>query len=202
MIAKHWRTYHNPITPGCKLLILKRRDVRVVEGARLESVCRGNSTVGSGIGLSSRERRACLPHISQGRELSPGRANPATLNYSVNHARSGPDSCSASLLHGSSDLAAPTPPLCLCYHFHDVSRAAGPAAPSCENCPDCLSLDLHVALFRADFMRVFRWDAQKQPDAPASTSASQADCRATSCRSTQVGMGKKQRIIRLDPAGF
>src|SRR5262249_31843396 len=38
---------------ACKLLILKiRRDVRVVEGARLESVCRGNSTVGSNPTLS------------------------------------------------------------------------------------------------------------------------------------------------------
>jgi hypothetical protein len=30
-----------------------RRDVRVVEGARLESVCRGNSTVGSNPTLSA-----------------------------------------------------------------------------------------------------------------------------------------------------
>ena len=38
-----------------KPLILKtRRDVRVVEGARLESVCRGNSTVGSNPTLSAR----------------------------------------------------------------------------------------------------------------------------------------------------
>jgi hypothetical protein len=37
-----------------KLLIpLERRDVRVVEGARLESVCRGNSTVGSNPTLSA-----------------------------------------------------------------------------------------------------------------------------------------------------
>ena len=37
-----------------KLLIpLARRDVRVVEGARLESVCRGNSTVGSNPTLSA-----------------------------------------------------------------------------------------------------------------------------------------------------
>ena len=37
-----------------KLLILKvRRDVRVVEGARLESVCRGNSTEGSNPSLSA-----------------------------------------------------------------------------------------------------------------------------------------------------
>ena len=39
---------------GRKLLIPKmRRDVRVVEGARLESVCRGNSTVGSNPTLSA-----------------------------------------------------------------------------------------------------------------------------------------------------
>ena len=40
--------------PSGKLLIpLERRDVRVVEGARLESVCRGNSTVGSNPTLSA-----------------------------------------------------------------------------------------------------------------------------------------------------
>ena len=43
--------------PAGKLLIpLERRDVRVVEGARLESVCRGNSTVGSNPTLSARLR--------------------------------------------------------------------------------------------------------------------------------------------------
>ena len=37
-----------------KLLIpISRRDVRVAEGARLESVCRGNSTVGSNPTLSA-----------------------------------------------------------------------------------------------------------------------------------------------------
>ena len=41
--------------PHGKLLIpLARRDVRVVEGARLESVCRGNSTVGSNPTLSAK----------------------------------------------------------------------------------------------------------------------------------------------------
>jgi hypothetical protein len=50
--------YHNSCLPAqplaCKLLILKtRRDVRVVEGARLESVCRGNSTEGSNPSLSA-----------------------------------------------------------------------------------------------------------------------------------------------------
>ena len=40
--------------PHGKLLIpLTRRDVRAVEGARLESVCRGNSTVGSNPTLSA-----------------------------------------------------------------------------------------------------------------------------------------------------
>ena len=40
--------------PSGKLLIpLARRDVRVVEGARLESVCRGNPTVGSNPTLSA-----------------------------------------------------------------------------------------------------------------------------------------------------
>src|SRR3954469_6363606 len=39
-------------------LILKRRDVRVVEGARLESVCRGNSTEGSNPSLSAKFRSA------------------------------------------------------------------------------------------------------------------------------------------------
>ena len=43
--------------PAAKLLIpLKRRDVRVVEGARLESVCRRNPTVGSNPTLSANFR--------------------------------------------------------------------------------------------------------------------------------------------------
>jgi len=47
--------------PAAKLLIpLARRDVRVVEGARLESVCTGNRTVGSNPTLSAiRRHRAC-----------------------------------------------------------------------------------------------------------------------------------------------
>jgi hypothetical protein len=41
--------------PHGKLLIpFERRDVRVVEGARLESVCRGNSTEGSNPSLSAK----------------------------------------------------------------------------------------------------------------------------------------------------
>jgi hypothetical protein len=40
--------------PHGKLLIpFERRDVRVVEGARLESVCRGNPTEGSNPSLSA-----------------------------------------------------------------------------------------------------------------------------------------------------
>ena len=144
------------------------------------------------------------PRITQGRELSPALSKDATtLNYSVNHARSGSNSCSASIAPWLISISPlPAPPFCpICKILISFRGPPGPAATSCENCPDCLSPDLHVALFRADFMRVFRWDAQKQPDAPASTSASQADCRATSCRSTQVGMGRKQRDIRLDPPG-
>src|SRR5688572_24554642 len=45
--------------PSGKLLIpLERRDVRVVEGARLESVCTGNRTVGSNPTLSASLRQA------------------------------------------------------------------------------------------------------------------------------------------------
>jgi hypothetical protein len=48
-------------------------------------------------------------HISQGRELSPGLTEtPPTLNYSINHARSGSNSCSASTAPlARFDLAAP-----------------------------------------------------------------------------------------------
>jgi hypothetical protein len=50
--------------PAGKLLIpLERRDVRVVEGARLESVCRGNSTVGSNPTLSAIRKRLILNHL-------------------------------------------------------------------------------------------------------------------------------------------
>jgi hypothetical protein len=57
------QSLHNSGLPAqplaCKLLILKtRRDVRVVEGARLESVCRGNSTVGSNPTLSAKFSRS------------------------------------------------------------------------------------------------------------------------------------------------
>src|SRR3990167_4354796 len=52
-----------------KPLILKiRRDVRVVEGARLESVCRGNSTVGSNPTLSASLTQRS-PHANDSRSL-------------------------------------------------------------------------------------------------------------------------------------
>ena len=66
MISAHSEVLHNslhnsglPAQPlACKLLILNiRRDVRVVEGARLESVCRGNSTEGSNPSLSATNKR-------------------------------------------------------------------------------------------------------------------------------------------------
>jgi transposase len=70
------------VPPSGKLLIpLERRDVRVVEGARLESVCRGNSTVGSNPTLSASSHpsstmletfRACSPSGYSGR-LHPHR---------------------------------------------------------------------------------------------------------------------------------
>src|SRR5688572_16992499 len=41
------------------------RDVRVVEGARLESVCRGNSTVGSNPTLSAKPKPGCFLYFSQ-----------------------------------------------------------------------------------------------------------------------------------------
>ena len=51
------------------LLILKRRDVRVVEGARLESVCRGNSTEGSNPSLSANSQFGSLVrNLSRWRE--------------------------------------------------------------------------------------------------------------------------------------
>jgi hypothetical protein len=52
--------------PSGKLLIpLERRDVRVVEGARLESVCRGNSTVGSNPTLSANFARCARARGTQ-----------------------------------------------------------------------------------------------------------------------------------------
>src|SRR5262249_47263039 len=92
--------------------------------------------------------------INQGRELSP-REHTATLNYSVNHARSGSNSCSASLtpwLISTSPL--PALPFCTSNDFHAFSRASGPScyqlrklsrlashltkkAANCEHASDC-----------------------------------------------------------------
>src|SRR5213595_3347318 len=46
------------------LILQMRRDVRVVEGARLESVCRGNSTVGSNPTLSASFFMSFFPAFS------------------------------------------------------------------------------------------------------------------------------------------
>lgn len=55
-----------------------------------------------------------------------------TLIYSFNHARSGPNSCSASIAPWLiATLAAPSPPFCPIQDFHSLSRASGPAATSC-----------------------------------------------------------------------
>jgi hypothetical protein len=78
------------------------------------------------------------------------------------------------------DLAAPsTAILSNLQDFDFLSRASRPSRNQLRKLSGLPFAGSPRALFRADFMRVFRWDAQKQPDAPASTSASQADCRAT-----------------------
>src|SRR5207248_3136486 len=67
------------LPPRGKLLIpFERRDVRVVEGARLESVCRGNSTEGSNPSLSEPQISAFFLRISheinETRFLAPSRS--------------------------------------------------------------------------------------------------------------------------------
>src|SRR6476646_3697607 len=63
-----------------KLLILhSRRDVRVVEGARLESVCRGNSTEGSNPSLSAILRRTLAsraPSVGRPKAMDSSRVLP------------------------------------------------------------------------------------------------------------------------------
>ena len=44
-----------PVPDRSQVIDSKRRDVRVVEGARLESVCRGNPTEGSNPSLSAKK---------------------------------------------------------------------------------------------------------------------------------------------------
>ena len=63
-----------------------RRDVRVVEGARLESVCRGNSTEGSNPSLSANQPdlhrrvrgfgRCRCHHVATARERTRGLQEP------------------------------------------------------------------------------------------------------------------------------
>ena len=69
--------------PSGKLLIpLNRRDVRVVEGARLESVCRGNSTEGSNPSLSA-NLVLCF-HIVAGTLKPQGAMNPSISSLGRN----------------------------------------------------------------------------------------------------------------------
>jgi hypothetical protein len=64
----------NVLLTARKLLIPKtRRDVRVVEGARLESVCRGNSTEGSNPSLSAIRLRSLLNGGELWRDVAPER---------------------------------------------------------------------------------------------------------------------------------
>ena len=90
-------------------------------------LCTSIPAIWYGIGLSSWERRACL--VASLRVASYRRAqNAATLNYSVNHARSGSNSCSASMapwLISTSPLPAPT--FCPTDDFHVLSRASRPS---------------------------------------------------------------------------
>ena len=82
--------------PSAKLLIpLERRDVRVVEGARLESVCRGNSTEGSNPSLSAKPRFARLAGASrpQSRRDSLARRERERIPLSPNLASRGFYSC-------------------------------------------------------------------------------------------------------------
>ena len=55
-----------------KLLILKWRDVGVVDRARLESVCRGNSTEGSNPSLSATSNTALILALQNENTMSPG----------------------------------------------------------------------------------------------------------------------------------
>jgi hypothetical protein len=85
-----------------KLLILKiRRDVRVVEGARLESVCRGNSTVGSNPTLSASLRQALAPLAGFGWQASDSRER---------HAKAVHRSCSRSERSAKVDESSPRQP--------------------------------------------------------------------------------------------
>jgi integrase len=58
--SRHSLVLRGSPAAGKLLIPLERRDVRVVEGARLESVCRGNSTVGSNPTLSASLRSRAL----------------------------------------------------------------------------------------------------------------------------------------------
>ena len=66
-----------------------------------------------GIGLSLWERRACLVASLRVASYRRSRGTRTTLNYSVNHARSGSNSCSASLAPWLISISPlPAPPFC------------------------------------------------------------------------------------------
>src|SRR5438876_11728371 len=76
------------------------------------------------------ERRTCCEFLKQGHGLSPlPQEGETTPNYSLNHARSGSDTRTASTspLRNQSrrSEASPILPSTLSY-FHEISRAAGP----------------------------------------------------------------------------
>ena len=85
------------------------------------------------IGLSWRERRACLVASIRVASYRGVARAPTTLNYSVNHARSGPDSCSAStapLVESISPLhpVAIVPQLRIFITFRGLKAQADPVA--------------------------------------------------------------------------
>jgi hypothetical protein len=95
------------------------------------------------IGLSSWERRACL--VASIRVASYRRWTPTTLNHSVNHARSGSNSCSASLapwLIATSPL--PALPLCPSHDFHGLSRAFRPSCNQLRKSSSAASQPIHI----------------------------------------------------------
>src|ERR1700751_681271 len=82
-----------------------------------------------------RERRGCCGYFNQGRGLSPlPQGKTTTPNYSLKHARSGSDKCSASTSPLESRPRHPRAAAILTRaHFHKVSRAAGPQQTSMQD---------------------------------------------------------------------
>ena len=90
-----------------------------------------------GIGLSCGSGERASSHQSGSRAIAGAVQGPTTLNYSVNHARSGSNSCSASLAPlANLDLAAPRRHSVESDDFHSFSRASRPSRTSCGNRPE------------------------------------------------------------------